>query len=257
MHPLLEGAERLVVGHRGNSAHAPENTLESFRQAVTLGVDAIEFDVRATADGRIVVHHDPTLGRTTSGSGALASMTLAQIASLDAGAQFTRDAGTSYPYRDRGVGVPTLDAVLAEFSDTPLLIEVKTPAAADGTRALIERHGAEARTIVDAFDSACLDAFRDSRIAIGSSRNDVARLMAIALSGLRPRSVPYRVVCVPERYNGLPLPVTRFARALRPLDVPVHVWTVNDPRDAERLWASGVSAVISDDPGTMMRLRQS
>ncbi|MBV9880437.1 MAG: glycerophosphodiester phosphodiesterase [Gemmatirosa sp.] len=255
MHPLLASGTRLVVGHRGNSAHAPENTLASFRQAVALGADALELDVRLTADGHVVVHHDATLDRTTDGTGAVAATPLARIAALDAGARFSRDGGATLPYRERGVRVPTLDALLTELADTPLLIEVKTPAASGPTRALIERHGAEARTIVDAFDSACLDPFRGSRIAVGSSRNDVARLMAMTLAGIRPRAVPYRVICIPERYGALPLPVARFARALAPLGVPVHVWTVNDPADARRLWNAGVGAVISDDPGPMLAAR--
>ena len=73
-HPLLSQDARPVVGHRGNSAHAPENTLESFDQAVALGVDALEFDIRLTADGEVVVHHDPTVARTTAGEGAVAAL---------------------------------------------------------------------------------------------------------------------------------------------------------------------------------------
>jgi glycerophosphoryl diester phosphodiesterase len=67
--------------------------------------------------------------------------------------------------------------------------------------------------------------------------------------------VPYRVVCIPTSYSGLPLPVGRFARTLERFGVPVHVWTVNDPATATRLWAVGVRGIISDDPGTMLRLR--
>jgi glycerophosphoryl diester phosphodiesterase len=67
--------------------------------------------------------------------------------------------------------------------------------------------------------------------------------------------VPYRVVCIPTSYSGLPLPVGRFARILERLGVPVHVWTVNDPAEAERLLALGVRGIISDDPGVMLRQR--
>jgi glycerophosphoryl diester phosphodiesterase len=177
------------------------------------------------------------------------------VCALDAGCRFTRDAGASFPYGGRNVRVPTLEEVLERYPRTPLLIEIKTPAAAAPTRRLIERHGAESRVIVDAFDSACLTPFAGSRIAVGSSRNDVARLMANVLAGIRVRRVPYRVVCVPTSYSGLPLPVTRFARALEPLGVPVHVWTVNDPAEARRLWACGVRGIISDDPGVMLQVR--
>jgi glycerophosphoryl diester phosphodiesterase len=255
VHPLLSLERRPVVGHRGNAAHAPENTLESFEQAVALGVDALEFDVRLTADGHVVVHHDPTVARTTGGAGAVAALDLAALRALDAGPRFTRDGGATFPFRERGFRIPTLDEVLERHASTPLLIEIKTPAAAAPTRRLLERHGAESRVIVDAFDSACLTPFAGSRIPVGSSRNDVARLLACAVSRVPVRRVAYRVVCVPAHYSGLPLPIGRFARVLAPLGVPVHVWTVNDPATALALWRLGVRGIISDDPGAMLAAR--
>jgi glycerophosphoryl diester phosphodiesterase len=69
---LLDPRARPVIGHRGNRAHAPENTLESLREAVALGVDAVEFDLRVSRDGTLVVIHDETLERTTNGSGPVA-----------------------------------------------------------------------------------------------------------------------------------------------------------------------------------------
>src|SRR5690348_17493770 len=93
MHPLLSLDARPVVGHRGNSAHAPENTIESFDQAVALGVDALEFDVRVSRDGIPVVIHDPTLARTVGRRVAVAALSAAELATADAGAAFTRDGG--------------------------------------------------------------------------------------------------------------------------------------------------------------------
>jgi glycerophosphoryl diester phosphodiesterase len=255
MHPVLDLARRPVIAHRGNRAHAPENTLEAFAQAVALGADALEFDVHLAADGVPVVHHDRTLDRTTSAAGLVAARTSRELARVDAGARWTADGGGTFPYRGRGIGVPTLAEVLERFPDTPLLIEVKVAAAAPAVRAVLERHGAAERAVVDAFDGAALAAFRGSRIAIGSSRGDVARLLATTTAGMRPRAVPYRVVCVPLAYYGLPLPVARFAEALRPLGVPVHVWTVNAPEVAAALWAAGVAGIVTDDPGAMLRRR--
>jgi glycerophosphoryl diester phosphodiesterase len=255
VHPILDTSRRSVVGHRGNRAHAPENTLESFAQAVVLGVDALEFDVHLSADGVPVVHHDRTLDRTTSGTGPIAARTVAELQALDAGMHWTADGGRSHPYRDRGIRVPTLAELLDAFADVPLLIEIKTPAASLAVRRVLERHGATPRAVVDAFEAAALVPFRASSIAIGSARGDVARLLATALTGQRPRAVAYRAVCVPLAYRGLPLPVTRFASALRPLGVPVHVWTVNDVRVAMALWRAGIAGIITDDPGAMLQAR--
>jgi glycerophosphoryl diester phosphodiesterase len=83
---LLDPLARPVIGHRGNRAHAPENTLESFLEALALGADALEFDLQLSRDGQLVVFHDATLERTTDGHGAVEQHTLAELQRLDAGA---------------------------------------------------------------------------------------------------------------------------------------------------------------------------
>jgi glycerophosphoryl diester phosphodiesterase len=255
VHPILDCSRRIVAGHRGNRAHAPENTLESFGQAVALGVDALELDVHLSADGVPVVHHDPTVDRTTDGTGRVAALTLAELRRLDAGAHFTGDGGLTYPYRGRGIRVPTLDEVLEAFPRTPLLIEIKTATASRAVKAAIERHGATARCVVDAFDAGALSPFRGSAVAVGAAQSDVALLLAAAVSRVPVRAVRYRALCVPRWFRGIPLPVLRFASILRPISCPVHVWTVNDPEEARLLWQGGVQGIISDDPGPMLRLR--
>ena len=110
---LLDNTAHPVIGHRGASAEAPENTLPSLLRAIEQGVDAIELDVHVTADDIPVVIHDPTVMRTTSGEGVIATMSLRRVRELDAGARFTPDGGATYPFRDTGVRVPTVEEVLA------------------------------------------------------------------------------------------------------------------------------------------------
>src|SRR5215208_5368632 len=102
MHPLLDPHRRPIVGHRGNAAHAPENTMESFRQALAAGAECIELDVRQSADGVPVLIHDPTLDRTTDATGTVATLPADRIRAADAGARFTLD-GLTFPYRGRGL----------------------------------------------------------------------------------------------------------------------------------------------------------
>jgi glycerophosphoryl diester phosphodiesterase len=246
-----------VIGHRGNAAHAPENTLESFRQAAALGVDALEMDVHLTADGAVIVLHDPTLDRTTDASGRVDHLAFAQVAKADAGARFTRDGGATHPCRGRGVTVPAFESVLAEFPEMPLLIELKTPRVAIPLRGLIERHGAQDRCTVAAFEQASVLPFRGSGIAIGSSRRDALALLPRALLGLAARRAPpFDVMCIPRSYRGLPLPIGGFVRSLAPAGVPVHVWTVDDPAVARALWRKGVSGIITNDPGAILAERR-
>jgi glycerophosphoryl diester phosphodiesterase len=253
MHPLLDMKARPIVGHRGNAAHAPENTIESFRQAVSLGVDALEFDVHLSGDGHVLVIHDPTLDRTTTGSGRVERLTLAEIQRADAGARFTRDRGQSFPYRGQGITVPTLHEVLRSFPGMPLLIEIKADPAARPTRELIERLGAAERCIVASFHEAAMDAFRGSGIARGASRRDTARLLWRAMLRVPVGRVGFNVMCIPPAHRGLPLPVGGYAAILEPSGVPVHCWTIDDPRDAERLRRRGVRGIISNDPGPMIK----
>ena len=101
-----------VVGHRGCAGLRPENTLLGFRHAIALGVDQVECDVHLTSDGELIVMHDERVDRTTNGTGAVAELTRAEIAALDAG---------------QGERVPTLDEVLAVIAEArmPLLLELK------------------------------------------------------------------------------------------------------------------------------------
>ncbi|MEO8576677.1 MAG: glycerophosphodiester phosphodiesterase [Gemmatimonadales bacterium] len=255
MNILLEAGARPVIGHRGNRAYAPENTIESFAQAVSLGADAIEFDIHVTADGIPVVHHDATLTRTTDGTGEIARKTFAELRELDAGARFTADGGKTFPYRGKGHRIPRFDEVLDAFPSTPLLIEIKAPLAATGVRKLIESHKAESRCLVDAMDDRAVRVFADSNIATGAARNDVTRLMREVLMKRPVTPFSYRALCVPLDYYGLPLPVRRFAKVAPAQNCRVHVWTINDPVMAKSLWAAGVNGIISDDPAVMLSAR--
>ncbi len=251
---LVDPAARPVIAHRGESAHAPENTMAAFERAVRLGADALEFDVRLSADGVAVVHHDPTLERTTSGAGPVAARTLAELRALDAGAQFTPDGGRSFPFRGTGVRVPTLDEVLGAWPATPVLIEIKVAEASAEVRRVLDRHAAAGRAVVASFVDAAVAPFRGSPYATGAARGDVVRLLAASLVGAAVRP-PYQLASVPPTYNGLPLPLGRFARSLRPAGVPVHVWTVDRPDEARAMWGAGVTGIVSNDPAAILAAR--
>ncbi len=255
MNPLLDPGAHPVIGHRGNRAHAPENTIESFVQAVAAGADAIEFDVRLSADGIPVVCHDPSVSRTTSGLGSVSHLTFMALREFDAGARFTPDGGRTFPYRAKGIKIPSLKEVLDQFPDTPLLIEIKDPRAAPAIRASIEAHHAEARCLIDALDERALKPFLASSIATGAARAGVARMTARVVLKRDVSSLKHVAICIPLHYNGIPLPIHRLARVARLHDCRVHVWTINDPGTALDLWRAGVDGVITDDPALMLRTR--
>lgn len=256
VHPLLDLTARPVVGHRGNAAHAPENTLASFRQAIALGVDALEFDVRLSRDGEVVVIHDPTVTRTTGGTGAVDSLTLRELQRLDAGATFSTDGGRTFPYRGAAdTGISTLADVLAELPDVPVLIEIKLAEAGEATRRVIEQANAQARCIAASFDPRALVPFLGSGIAISSTPADIMPLCIPALMGRRYTSLPFQVMSLPRAHKGIPVPLRALARAAEPAGVPLHVWTVNTAGAARRLWRAGVRGILADDPATIIAAR--
>lgn len=253
---LLDPLARPVIAHRGNRAHAPENTLPALLEAVARGADALEFDLRVSRDGQLVLFHDPTLERTTDGRGAVAAHTVAELQRLDAGAQFTVDGGRTFPWRGGGVRVPTFDeAIEALPRGLPLVIELKTPDATEALRRAVQRHALAPRIVVAGFDPRATRPLRGAGFALGASRPDVMALVPTALLRLRARPRHMQALCIPQRWRGLPVPVAALVRSLRASRTVVHVWTVNDPAEARLLWQHGVQGIISDDPALMLAAR--
>ncbi|HUG26192.1 glycerophosphodiester phosphodiesterase family protein [Piscinibacter sp.] len=253
---LTDPNARLVIGHRGNRAHAPENTLPSLLEAVKLGVDAVEFDLRVSRDGVLVVMHDATVERTTDGVGPVAERSVAELRQLDAGARFTPDAGRTFPWRGRGVAVPTFDEVIESLPrDLPCIVELKTPAATELAKHAIRRHDIAHRVVVAGFDPRTTRPLRGLGLALGACTADVANLVLPALARRRIGPQPFQALCIPPRWRGIPVPIAALARALRGSGTAIHVWTINDPDAALRLWRVGAQGIISDDPGPMLAAR--
>lgn len=245
---------RPVIAHRGASGLAPENTLAALELAIEQGADALEFDVRLAACDTPVLAHDATLDRTTAWQGQVRRRTAADLAECDAGYWFTSD-GTTYPWRGRGICVPSLAQVLARFPTTPLLIELKSVEAARPVRQVLLEHGAAGRVMVASFLDEALVPFRDGGFLTSASRRGILRLWLASWVGLvvRPED---RAYSVPERYKDrVPVPTRAFVRAARHGGCPVHVWTVNDPRRAAAYWRQGVSGIITNFPALMVAER--
>jgi glycerophosphoryl diester phosphodiesterase len=253
---LLDPTRRPVIGHRGDRAFAPENTIESLLQAVAKGVDAVEFDLHLSRDGVPVLMHDSTVDRTTSGAGEVREQTVDQLKHHNAGARQTSDGGRTYPWRDRGVRVPTLAEALAALPPTlPLIIEMKTVEVALPALRVLERTQSLARVLVGSFLEDALIPFKNAGVPVSAAPPTLTRLYVPSLLGVAKGPRPFQALCIPRYHRVLPLPVRGFATMMRAAGGPTHVWTVNDPAVARRLWARGVNGIISDDPGAILRAR--
>lgn len=217
-------------------------------------MDAVEFDVRLSADRELVVIHDATVDRTTSGSGAVAHLTLRQLRELDAGYRY---GPSTYPYRDRGIRIPTVADVLDATASLEVVVEIKAVDAAEPLLHLLRARGEEGRVIVGSFVREWLLPFRRAGIRTTAASDEVRKLIVPALLGRRLHATPFTIVSVPPRYKLIPVPLGALARCVAPAGTRVHVWTVNDPGEAQRLWRDGIHGIISDDPAAILRARDS
>lgn len=243
-----------VFGHRGAAGVAPENTLPSFALATALGATYLELDVHATSDGEIVVLHDPLLDRTTNGEGRVCEWRWADVAALDAGWHFTHD-GHTHPYRGQGVRVPRLAEVVAAHPGQALNIEIKQgdPSIVDATLEILRRGGALERTLLAAEHDDIMTAIRAAvgdQVATGMSVGDVMAFMDRWLrddwSGYTP---PGAALQVPPSHGEVEVVTAASVAAAHRVGLEVHVWTINDAAEVERLLALGVDGVMSDLPG--------
>jgi glycerophosphoryl diester phosphodiesterase len=250
------GSSIRVVGHRGAAGVAPENTLPSLRHAVRAGAHAVEFDIQCTSDGQLVVLHDSTVDRTTDGSGRVDEMSLDEVRRLDAGYRFTSNGGGAFPFRARGVRIPTLTEAFAEIGDDiPVVLEIKSQRAGDRLPGWLSEHDVAARTLVGSFSRSAMEpaaAYLSRRCASEEELRSYVLLGKIGLSGA---SVPdAEAVMVPERFRGIRIVSPRFVRRTHRHGLGVFVWTVNRPDSMRRLWDWGVDGLISNEPGRALRI---
>ncbi len=236
---LLEPKAAPVVAHRGASGEYPENTLLAFDRALAQQADALELDVRLTADGVPVVIHDSTVDRTTDGSGPVGSFAASALEALDAG---------------RGERIPTLATVLDRYPDTPIILELKEPRAARPVADLLLSHGAAERVLVGAFEHAALGPFSEPPFRRAASRRETLWGWLASRIGWAIPCGTFRAFTVPERHGAFRVVDPAFVRAAARRGLPVHVWTVNQVADARRLRALGVAGIITNFPARMRGL---
>jgi glycerophosphoryl diester phosphodiesterase len=250
----LPAGRLLVIAHRGGAGILPENTLAAFLGADRLGADILELDLHRTADGELVVIHDETVDRTTDGSGPVAGFTLDELKELDAGYRFRPpDSPGEFPYRGRGLTIPTLREVFAALPGRHLIVEVKEddPAAADAVIALIREFDRAGITLAASFHPEVLLRFRElsPETATHATKGEVTLFLPAAWLGLEGLFAPeYEAFVVPPREGAIPVTTRRFIRAARNRNIFTAAWTVNDPGEMRDLLEKGIGGLITDRP---------
>lgn len=220
----------LIIGHRGASAAAPENTMAAFGLAAEQGAQGIELDVRLAADGNVVVMHDRRVARTTNGRGAVAGLTTAELQALDAGL---------------GQPVPTLDDVFQAFGPALLYnVELKDGGLANDDLILavadrIAAYHLENQVVVSSFNP----------LAVRRARRHLSRTTMTAVIWARgPRWLWHLAAQTEADHPHYSLVDDAYMAWARERQYRVHVWTVDDPAEARRLARLGVHALITNKP---------
>ena len=247
---LFPATRAVAIAHRGGSKLRPENTMEAFDHAVALGVDALECDVHLSADGVPAVIHDATLERTTDAAGQVAAWSMADLATVDAGARFGEAEG--HPFRGRGLGVPRLADVLDRHPDVPVIVEIKgdNPQAVPAILEVLRKSRRPDRYLVGGFSQHVLDAVRTlaPQYPTGASREEVLAAIRRAYFRLPPRRSGFSVFQVPFHHQGKQIFRAPFVRTVTRAGLGVQAWIIDDEAEMRRLMSWGVTGLISDRP---------
>jgi glycerophosphoryl diester phosphodiesterase len=235
VHPYLDHDGPIAFAHRGGHDVAPENTMASFRHAVSLGYRYLETDVHRTVDGVLVSFHDPDLNRTCGIDAKIGEMTAAEVAS----ARVVDERGDQHR-------IPLMAELFETFPDVRFNIDAKSDEAVEPLAALVREFDAVDRVCLASFNGARLRRLRSvlgPRLLTNTSPSDIALLRLLG----RLRGDAQRAAQVPTEMRGIEIVNERFLASARRFAVPVHVWTVNERAEMERLLDLGVDGIMTDE----------
>jgi glycerophosphoryl diester phosphodiesterase len=238
-------ARPLVIAHRGASSEAPENTLAAFSRGLEIGADGFEFDVHMSKDGELVVIHDETVARTTSGSGWVRDMTLSELKALDAGSWFD--------LRFKGEKIPTLRQVLELIADRSKLINIELKSGIV-IYPLIERKVIEVLGEFNVLDKAIISSFNHYSLRIVKEVESKVKTGILYMEGLVEPWIYARRVPADCLHPAFYLIMPEIVRSAHDAGMFVNVWTVDKADDMKKMVVSGVDAVITNCPGEMISL---
>lgn len=248
----------LVIAHRGGRGLGPESTLPLFRQMVDLRVDVLEFDVRQSADGALILLHDELVDRTTDGGGRADQLTLAQLKALDAGYRWTPD-GQTFPCRGQGYTIPTLEEVFRALPQQHYVIEIKADEApvARSLGAAIRANGMTQRVMVASFHGEALEAFRAAcpEVATSAAPGEAAGYVLLQKLGLGGWCSPaFAALQLPERAGPVALASGAFVQGARAQGLPIHFWTIDEEEEMARLLDLGAGGIMTNRPDRLLAL---
>lgn len=248
-----------IIAHRGGAEEWPENTMFAFEKARALGSDAIETDIHETKDGVIVIIHDNLLERTTNGKGSVNDYTWEELQKLDAAYNFSLDGNKTFPYRGRGIKIPSLEEALTKFPNVKWSIEIKEEGKVNEEKLinLVKKLGLLDKVVFACFGEKILDEVRkiEPIAASGFSELEIKRLMYYYYFKLLPFYKPAGdVLQVPPAHNTTQIVSQKWLQAMHNKGLKIHVWTINEEEEMKQMIAMGVDGIITDKPTLLKNL---
>ncbi len=228
--------------------------MEAFSGAVRLGYRHLETDLRVTRDGVLVCLHDPTVDRTTDGSGPVTEFTFDELSTLDAGYRHAGVEGRTF--RGRGIRVPTLEEAVLAFPEASFVVDLKTENLVGPLHELIERLRLHDRLIVGSFSDRRLQEFRRAsagRVATSTGAT-LARSWLVASRVGRGAVGEASALQLPRHSRGLRVIDRKLIESAHAHGLQVHVWTVNNRSEMAELLDLGVDGIITDRPDVLKEL---
>ena len=217
--------------------------MAAFQGAVDLGYTYLETDLHVSRDGKVVIFHDDTLERLTNGMGRFWDHDWESLRTLDAAHHFDPAAG--YPRRGTGVGMPLLEEAVRAFPDARFNLDLKQPGIESTVASEVRRLGVEDRVLIGSFYDIRVRRLRTAagdRVATAAGPSEVLRAITAARLG-RGLTGAYDALQIPPR-----IITRRLVEAAHRGGKQVHVWTINDPKEMQRLLDLGVDGIVSDRP---------
>ncbi|MCL7931061.1 glycerophosphodiester phosphodiesterase [Halomonas llamarensis] len=268
-----------VIAHRGASGHAPESTMAAYELAHEWGADYLELDVQITADGELVVFHDDTIDRTSDGKGEINDYTLEELKALDTGTWFNEENPDSADTAFEGAQILTLDELFDHFGhDARYYIETKSPQLNPGLEeALVETLEEydmveSGRVLVQSFE-------QDSLLKVQELNDDVPLIQLVwyypseeddshLLEWTNVTPGPSEItdadfqavadyaagIGTNVTYDGEDVSDADFIRQAQENGLPVHVYTINEREEMQRLLDWGVNGIFTNHPDRLLEL---
>ena len=251
INPWLRDYRPLSVAHRGHSIAYPENTLEAYRKAIELGIEMIECDVNITRDGQLVMMHDPTLDRTTTGSGLVSDATWDEVQQLDAGGKFKREFA--------GARIPSTEETLLLYKEAGILSCFEVKGANDVESDHIALELVELFVKHNMLDTTFMSSYHHEAMQLAKSKCPELLLAPERLPDDAPADPPEAV----RQAKSFPAPVLQHQytvltadviRVLHENEIAVWSWSTTDESSMVFSIELGADALMGDDVQLMLEI---